>query len=102
MEVIATRHTRATVRVGEVFLKVDADRTRPDVEVVGISAHAGRYFKTTTVQPRRNRLDVQLVSEASRPEPCRPRSVANLRPVGSQRRGWAGAGGLSSPCGTPR
>ncbi len=33
VEVVVAHHERATVRVGEVFLKIDADQTRTDVEV---------------------------------------------------------------------
>jgi aminoglycoside phosphotransferase (APT) family kinase protein len=33
VEVVIAHHERATVRVGDVFLKVDADQTRTDVEV---------------------------------------------------------------------
>ena len=33
VEVVAAHHERATVRVGDVFLKIDADQTRTDVEV---------------------------------------------------------------------
>ncbi len=32
VEVVA-HHERATLRVGDVFLKIDADQTRTDVEV---------------------------------------------------------------------
>jgi len=33
VEVIVAHHERATLRVGDVFLKIDADQTRADVEV---------------------------------------------------------------------
>ena len=33
VEVVVAHHERATLRVGEVFLKIDADQTRTDVEV---------------------------------------------------------------------
>jgi aminoglycoside phosphotransferase (APT) family kinase protein len=33
VEVVVAHHERATLRVGEVFLKIDADQTRSDVEV---------------------------------------------------------------------
>src|SRR5262249_44874438 len=33
VEVLVAHHERATLRVGDVFLKIDADQTRPDVEV---------------------------------------------------------------------
>ena len=33
VEVVVAHHERATLRVGEVFLKIDADQTRIDVEV---------------------------------------------------------------------
>jgi aminoglycoside phosphotransferase (APT) family kinase protein len=33
VEVVVAHHERATVRVGEVFLKIDADQARTDVEV---------------------------------------------------------------------
>ena len=33
IEVVVAHHQRATLRVGDVFLKVDADQTRTDVEV---------------------------------------------------------------------
>ncbi len=33
VEVVVAHHERATVRVGDVFLKIDADQTRADVEV---------------------------------------------------------------------
>jgi len=33
VEVVVAHHERATLRVGEVFLKVDSDQTRTDVEV---------------------------------------------------------------------
>jgi Ser/Thr protein kinase RdoA (MazF antagonist) len=37
VEVVAAHHERATVRVGDVFLKIDADQTRTDVEVKAMS-----------------------------------------------------------------
>jgi len=33
IEVVVAHHERATLRVGDVFLKIDADQTRTDVEV---------------------------------------------------------------------
>src|SRR5215467_10717955 len=33
VEVVVAHNERATLRVGEVFLKIDADQTRTDVEV---------------------------------------------------------------------
>jgi len=33
VEVVVAHNERATVRVGDVFLKIDADQTRTDVEV---------------------------------------------------------------------
>ena len=33
VEVIVAHHERATLRVGDVFLKIDADQTRTDLEV---------------------------------------------------------------------
>lgn len=33
VEEVAAHHQRATLRVGEVFLKIDADQTRTDIEV---------------------------------------------------------------------
>jgi hypothetical protein len=33
VEVVTAHHERATLRVGDVFLKVDADQTRTDIEV---------------------------------------------------------------------
>ena len=33
VEVVVAHHERATLRVGDVFLKIDADRTRTDLEV---------------------------------------------------------------------
>ncbi|MER7083869.1 hypothetical protein [Saccharopolyspora kobensis] len=33
IEVVVAHHERATLRVGDVFLKINADRTRTDVEV---------------------------------------------------------------------
>src|SRR2546423_1921605 len=33
VEVVVAHSERATLRVGDVFLKIDADRTRTDVEV---------------------------------------------------------------------
>ena len=33
VEVVVAHHERATLRIGEVFLKIDADQTRSDVEV---------------------------------------------------------------------
>ena len=32
VEVVVAHHERATLRVGDVFLKIDADRTRADIE----------------------------------------------------------------------
>jgi len=37
VEVVVAHHERATVRVGEVFLKIDADQTRTDVEVAAMA-----------------------------------------------------------------
>src|SRR5260221_4372503 len=33
VEIVVAHHERATLRVGDVFLKIDADQTRTDVEV---------------------------------------------------------------------
>src|SRR6478736_166685 len=33
VEVVVAHHERATLRVGDVFLKIDADQTRTDVEI---------------------------------------------------------------------
>src|SRR5687767_14874478 len=33
IEVVVAHHERVTLRVGDVFLKIDADQTRTDVEV---------------------------------------------------------------------
>ena len=33
VEVVVAHNQRATLRVGDVFLKIDADQTRTDVEV---------------------------------------------------------------------
>ncbi|MFE3229670.1 hypothetical protein [Nocardia sp. NPDC059228] len=33
VEIVVTHHERATVRVGEVFLKIDGDQARIDAEV---------------------------------------------------------------------
>src|ERR671937_1161327 len=33
VEVVVAHHARATLRVGDVFLKIDTDQTRTDVEV---------------------------------------------------------------------
>src|SRR6266511_2924129 len=33
VEVVVAHHERATLRVGDVFLKIDADQTRTDLEV---------------------------------------------------------------------
>ncbi|MGA8245403.1 MAG: aminoglycoside phosphotransferase family protein, partial [Nocardioides sp.] len=33
VEVVVAHHERATLRVGEVFLKIDADQARTDLEV---------------------------------------------------------------------
>jgi aminoglycoside phosphotransferase (APT) family kinase protein len=33
VEIVVAHHERATLRVGEVFLKIDADQTRTDVEI---------------------------------------------------------------------
>ncbi|WP_323099224.1 aminoglycoside phosphotransferase family protein [Intrasporangium sp. YIM S08009] len=38
VEVVVAHHERATLRVGQVFLKVDADRARTDVEVDAMEA----------------------------------------------------------------
>ena len=37
VEVVVAHNERATVRVGDVFLKIDADQTRTDVEVQAMS-----------------------------------------------------------------
>jgi aminoglycoside phosphotransferase (APT) family kinase protein len=37
VEVVVAHHERATLRVGEVFLKVDADQTRTDAEVAAMA-----------------------------------------------------------------
>jgi Phosphotransferase enzyme family len=36
VEVVVAHHERATLRVGDVFLKIDADQTRTDVEVAAM------------------------------------------------------------------
>jgi len=33
VEVVVAHNERATLRVGDVFLKIDADQTRTDIEV---------------------------------------------------------------------
>ena len=33
VEVVVAHHERATLRVGDVFLKIDGDQTRTDIEV---------------------------------------------------------------------
>ncbi|MFC9970288.1 phosphotransferase family protein [Spirillospora sp. NPDC127200] len=38
VEVVVAHHERATLRVGEVFLKIDADRARADAEVEAMAA----------------------------------------------------------------
>ena len=38
VEVVVAHHERATLRVGDVFLKIDADQTRTDVEVEAMTA----------------------------------------------------------------
>jgi Phosphotransferase enzyme family len=38
VEVVVAHHERATVRVGDVFLKVDADQERQDIEVAAMSS----------------------------------------------------------------
>ena len=38
VEVVVAHHERATLRVGRVFLKIDADRARTDVEVEAMAA----------------------------------------------------------------
>src|SRR4051794_21674378 len=37
LEVVVAHSERATLRVGDVFLKIDADQTRPDVEVAAMA-----------------------------------------------------------------
>jgi aminoglycoside phosphotransferase (APT) family kinase protein len=37
VEVVVAHHERATLRVGDVFLKIDADQTRTDVEVAAMA-----------------------------------------------------------------
>ncbi|HEX6845162.1 MAG TPA: phosphotransferase [Actinomycetota bacterium] len=37
VEVLVAHHERATLRVGDVFLKVDADQTRTDVEIAAMA-----------------------------------------------------------------
>ncbi len=36
VEIVVAHQERATLRVGEVFLKIDADQTRPDVEIAAM------------------------------------------------------------------
>ena len=38
VEVVVAHQERATLRVGDVFLKIDADQTRTDVEVEAMAA----------------------------------------------------------------
>ena len=37
VEVVVAHSERATLRVGDVFLKIDADQTRTDVEVAAMA-----------------------------------------------------------------
>src|SRR3954471_11407334 len=37
VEVVVAHHERATLRVGDVFLKIDADQTRTDAEVAAMA-----------------------------------------------------------------
>ena len=41
VEVVVAHHERATLRVGDVFLKIDADQTRTDVEVEAMAMSTG-------------------------------------------------------------
>ena len=41
VEVVVAHHERATLRVGGVFLKIDADQARADVEVEAMARGAG-------------------------------------------------------------
>ena len=41
VEVVVAHHERATLRVGDVFLKIDADQTRTDVEVESLTVSRG-------------------------------------------------------------
>src|SRR5262245_41079694 len=50
VEVVVAHHERATLRVGDVFLKIDGDQTRTDVEV---EAMAMAPIPTPTVLWRR-------------------------------------------------
>jgi hypothetical protein len=38
VEVVVAHQERATLRVGDVFLKIDADQSRTDVEVEAMAA----------------------------------------------------------------
>ncbi len=38
VEVIVAHHERATLRAGEVYLKIDVDQTHTDVEVAAMAA----------------------------------------------------------------
>jgi hypothetical protein len=42
VELVVAHHERAALRVGDVFLKIDADQTRADIEVEAMTTASTR------------------------------------------------------------
>ncbi len=66
VEVVVAHRERATLRVGDVFLKIDADQTRTDVEVAAmalapIPTPEVLWRKPRRARARRPRVTEQLV-----------------------------------------
>jgi hypothetical protein len=72
VEVVVAQHERATLRVGDVFLKIDADRTRTDIEA---EAMAMAPIPTPQVLWRKP------PGSRSPPSPARHSAAGRVRPI---------------------
>jgi hypothetical protein len=82
VEVVVAHSERATLRVGEVFLKVDADQTRTDVEVEAMAVGTDPGSGGSVAAPARARARRRL-GDGTRP----PREPSTASAVA-----WAAAG----------
>src|SRR4029077_12020468 len=93
VEVVVAHNERATLRVGDVFLKIDTDQTRTDVEV---EAMAMAPIPTPEVLWRKPPV---LAPRGPGAEPARPRARPPLGDAPrSPRRAFDRVGGGVVPC----
>jgi hypothetical protein len=93
VEVVVAHNERATLRVGDVFLKIDADQTRTDVEVeamvmapIPTPANASGSSRTASFPPTWSRATAGLPRlrsgrghRCSRTATCRSTTCSSTR-----------------------